>query len=127
MEERQARRQVKQPYFIYHESKTPIFFATISRHHPDAKETPDDDGFVIVTSASDSSLLDIHDRRPVILPPAAAREWMSPDTTSARADELANEAATPHHYFAWHPVGKSVGNIRRDSAELIKPIVNPLV
>ncbi|MEL5455955.1 hypothetical protein [Serratia ureilytica] len=40
--------KVKQPYFIYHESKTPIFFAAISCHHPDEKAPPDDDGFVIV-------------------------------------------------------------------------------
>lgn len=73
--------KVKQPYFIYHESKSPIFFAAISRHHPDEKDPPDDDGFVIVTSSSDSGLLDIHDRRPVVLPPAAAREWMDPSTS----------------------------------------------
>ena len=61
------------------------------------------------------------------LPPAAAREWIKPDITSARAEELANEAATSPDDFAWHPVGKSVGNIRNDNAELIKPIANPLV
>lgn len=52
---------------------------------------------------------------------------MSPNITSARAEELANEAATPPDDFAWHPVGKSVGNICNDSAELIKPIANPIV
>lgn len=119
--------KVKQPYFIYRESKEPIFFAAISRHHPDEKDSPDDDGFVIVTSASDSGLLDIHDRRPVVLPPAAAREWMDPSTSSERAEELAKEAATPPDDFAWHPVGKSVGNIRNNSADLIKPITGPLI
>ncbi|HIC7643319.1 TPA: SOS response-associated peptidase family protein [Serratia liquefaciens] len=118
---------IKQPYFIYHESKQPIFFAAISRHHPDEKDPPHDDGFVIITSASDSGLLDIHDRRPVVLPPAAAREWMDPDTSPERAEEIANEVATPPDDFSWYPVGKSVGNIRNDNAELIKPISNPLV
>ncbi|RYM50962.1 SOS response-associated peptidase family protein [Serratia proteamaculans] len=119
--------KVKQPYFIYHKSKSPIFFTAISRHHPDEKDPPDDDGFVIVTSSSNSGLLDIHDRRPVVLPPAVAREWMDPSTSSERAEELAKEAATSPDDFAWHPVTKSVGNIRNNSAELIKPIVNPLV
>ncbi|CAI1574529.1 Uncharacterised ACR, COG2135 [Serratia proteamaculans] len=119
--------KIKQPYFIYHESKFPIFFAAISRHHPDEKDPPDDDGFVIVTSSSDSGLLDIHDRRPVVLPPAAAREWMDPSTSSERAEELAKEAATPPDDFAWHPVSKSIGNIRNNSADLIKPIAAPLV
>jgi putative SOS response-associated peptidase YedK len=67
--------KLKQPYFIYHKSKQPIFFAAIGRYHPDESDLPDD-GFAIVTAASDSGLLDIHDRRPVVLPPAAAREWM---------------------------------------------------
>lgn len=119
--------KVKQPYFIYHESKRPIFFAAISRHHPDEAVPPDDDGFVIVTTASDSGLLDIHDRRPVVLPSAAACEWMDPKTSPERAEALANIAATPSDKFGWHPVGKSVGNIRSNSADLIKAITNPLV
>ncbi|MEX3004248.1 SOS response-associated peptidase family protein [Serratia fonticola] len=114
--------KVKQPYFIYHKSKQPIFFAAIGRYHPKEAIPPDDDGFVIVTAASDSGLLDIHDRRPVVLPPAAAREWVDPETTPERAEELATEAATPPDDFSWHPVSKSVGNIRNDNADLIKSI-----
>lgn len=114
--------KIKQPWFIYHENQTPIFFAVISRFHPDENEPPDDDGFVIVTAASDMGLLDIHDRRPVVLPPALAREWMDPDTSSERAREIAFEAATPAEEFDWHPVTKKVGNIRNNGPELIEPL-----
>lgn len=31
------------------------------------------DGFVIITDASDKGMVDIHDRRPVVLAPEAAR------------------------------------------------------
>ena len=113
----------KQPYFIHADG--PIFFAAISRFHTKEAEQHDD-GFVIVTAASDSGLLDIHDRRPVVLPPVAAREWLNPDTSSARAEELAMSGATPANKFSWHPVSKAVGSIRNDSADLIKPIDNPL-
>ncbi|WP_422528617.1 SOS response-associated peptidase family protein [Serratia fonticola] len=119
--------KLKQPYFIYHKSKQPIFFAAISRRHSDEQDPPEDDGFVIVTTASDSGLLDIHDRRPVVLPPSAAREWMNPETPPERAEELANEAATPSDDFSWYPVGKSVGSIRYDNPELIKPLLRPSV
>lgn len=119
--------KLKQPYFIYHESKKPIFFAAISRRHSDEQDPPEDDGFVIVTTVSDSGLLDIHDHRPVVLPPSAAREWMNPETPPERTEELANEAATPSDDFSWYPVGKSVGNIRNDNADLIKPISNPMI
>ncbi|MFV8958341.1 SOS response-associated peptidase family protein [Serratia fonticola] len=119
--------KVKQPYFIYHKSKQPIFFAAIGRYHPDVAVPSDDDGFVILTAASDSGLLDIHDRRPVVLSPPAAREWIDPETTSSRAEELSTGAATPPDDFTWYPVGKSVGNIHNDNADLIKPIKHPLV
>lgn len=119
--------KVKQPYFIYHKSKQPIFFAAIGRYHPDEAVPPDDDGFVIVTAASDNGLLDFHDRRPVVLPPSAAREWMDPETTPERAEELAQEAATSPDDLSWHPVGRSVGNNRNNNADLLKPITSPLV
>ncbi|WP_411755135.1 SOS response-associated peptidase family protein [Serratia sp. (in: enterobacteria)] len=114
--------KIKQPWFIYHEDQTPIFFAAISRFHPDEKEPSNNDGFVIVTAASDSGLLDIHDRRPVVLPPAVAREWMDPATSSKRAKEIALEAVTPAEEFDWHPVTKKVGNIRNNCPELIEPL-----
>lgn len=34
------------------------------------------EGFLIVTAAADQGLVDIHDRRPLVLSPEAAREWM---------------------------------------------------
>lgn len=114
--------KIKQPWFIYHENQTPIFFAAISRFRPDEIESPEDDGFVIVTAASDSGLVDIHDRRPVVLPPDAAREWMNPDTSPERAKEIALEELTPAEEFDWHPVIKKVGNIRNNSPELIEPL-----
>ncbi|MGP2468494.1 SOS response-associated peptidase family protein [Yersinia sp. 2540 StPb PI] len=82
----------------------------------------EDDGFVIVTADSDSGLVDIHDRRPVVLPPDAAREWMNPDTSPERAKEIALEALTSAEEFDWHPVIKKVGNIRNNGPELIEPL-----
>lgn len=76
----------------------------------------------IVTAASDSGLVDIHDRRPVVLPPSAAREWMNPATSPERAKEIALEALTPAEEYDWHPVTKKVGNIRNNAPELIKPL-----
>lgn len=37
------------------------------------------EGFLIVTAAADQGLVDIHDRRPLVLTPEAAREWMRQD------------------------------------------------
>lgn len=119
--------KIKQPYFIYHKSHTPLFFAAISRFHPDAAEPPADDGFVIVTAASDEGLLDIHDRRPLVLDRAQALEWLNSDTAPARALEIAQKEAVPPGKFKWHPVGKQVGSVRNNTPALIEPINDPLV
>lgn len=34
-------------------------------------------------------MVDIHDRRPVVLSAEHAREWVDPDTSALRAEELA--------------------------------------
>lgn len=57
---------------------------------------PDDrDGFVIITAASDEGMVDIHDRKPLVLSPQQAREWVDPDTSPERARELAMEHCRP--------------------------------
>ncbi len=119
--------KIKQPYFIYHESKEPIFFAAISRFHHDALDAPEDDGFVIVTAASDKGLVDIHDRRPLVMTREASLEWLSPETTPERAEELAHDSAIPDYEFSFHPVSKSVGNIHNDNKSLIDKINNYLL
>jgi putative SOS response-associated peptidase YedK len=43
---------------------------------------------LIVTSATDKALVDIHDRRPLVLSPEAAREWMRQDVGGKEAEEI---------------------------------------
>ncbi|CAH0164692.1 Gifsy-2 prophage protein [Enterobacter ludwigii] len=42
----------------------------------------------MVTSATDKALVDIHDRRPLVLSPEAAREWMRQDVGGKEAEEI---------------------------------------
>jgi putative SOS response-associated peptidase YedK len=49
------------------------------------------EGFLIVTAAADKGLVDIHDRRPLVLVPNAAREWMRQDVSGKEAEEIASE------------------------------------
>lgn len=119
--------KVKQPYFIYHRSHAPLFFAAIARHHPEASVPPEDDGFVIITAQSNEGLVDIHDRRPLVLGAPEANQWLNPDMTPSMALALLKEGAVSVDEFAWHPVAKSIGNIRNNGAELIQKIPSPLV
>ena len=64
----------KQPYLIRRRDGAPIFCAAIGKL-PDADEGPgEDDGFVIITAESAGGMVDIHDRRPVVLTAGVARE-----------------------------------------------------
>jgi len=107
----------KQPFFIFHKKKEPLFFAAIGRQ-PYGQDHGKE-GFVIVTSASNQGMVDIHDRRPLVITPDAVREWLSNETSPARAEEIAHDAAVPEKAFTWHPVSKKVGNIHHQGSELI--------
>lgn len=115
----------KQPYFIYHKSGKPIFFAAIGK--PPYDKQNENEGFVIVTAASDKGLVDIHDRRPLVLSTFAVMDWLNPETTSEEAQDIAKEQSIPSDEFTWHPVLKTVGNVKNQGSELINEIGNPVL
>ncbi|WP_095101735.1 SOS response-associated peptidase [Pseudomonas sp. Irchel 3A5] len=111
----------KQPYYIRLKSQAPMFFGALAQVTP-GLEPRDDDGFVIITAASDQGMVGIHDRRPLVLTPEMAREWLDPATTAARAAEIAMTFSQPTEEFEWFKVGKAVGSVRNQAADLILPI-----
>ncbi|WP_342755566.1 SOS response-associated peptidase family protein [Pantoea sp. MBD-2R] len=115
----------KQPYFIHHKNDEPLFFAAIGKAPYDKERAAE--GFVIVTAASAGGMVDIHDRRPLVLTADAVKEWLSQETSSSRAQKIAAEAALPESTFRWHPVTSKVGNIHNQGKELIEEIEEPLV
>jgi len=65
-------------------------------------------------------MVDIHDRRPLVLRADAVEEWLSEETSPERAKQIADEAALPEKVFRWHPVTKKVGNIHNQGEEMIE-------
>ena len=57
-----------------------------------------------------------------MLSPEMAREWLDPDLSPARAEEIARNCCRPTEEFEWFTVGKAVGNVRNQSTELILPV-----
>lgn len=110
----------KQPYFIYHREQQPLFFAAIGKAPFNREHSSE--GFVIVTAASNQGMVDLHDRRPLILTAGVVREWLSSDTSPARAGEIARDSAVPESDFTWHPVALKVGNIHQQGADVIADI-----
>lgn len=100
----------KQPWYIHGKDGAPIYIATITAWQPE-KDVDVAHGFAIVTDDSAGGMIDIHDRRPVVLTPEAAREWTSPDTVVEAALELLS-TARPETTFQWHPVTRQMSNVK---------------
>lgn len=112
----------KQPWFIRLRSGEPMFMAAIGQFSHDGGEAGQSDGFVILTADAKGGLLDIHDRRPIVLTPSMAREWVAVDTTPERAEDIALNHALPAEAFEWYPVERAIGNVRNEGPQLILPL-----
>ncbi|MFU3368896.1 SOS response-associated peptidase [Pseudomonas aeruginosa] len=111
----------KQPYHIQHADGSPILCAAIGQFPGLDDEPGEQHGFVIITADSAGGMVDIHDRRPVVLPPELAREWIDPATTPERAEQIALNQGEPSEAFTWYPVSRDVGNVRNQGPQLIEP------
>ncbi len=98
----------------------PIFMAAIGS--TPFERGDDAEGFVIITSAADKRLAEIHSRRPLVLAPEAAREWMRQDVGGKEAEEIIADGAVSADHFTWHQVSRAVGNVKNQGPELIEAI-----
>ncbi|WP_244233348.1 SOS response-associated peptidase [Pseudomonas aeruginosa] len=112
----------KQPYHIQHADGSPVLCAAIGQFPGlDDDEQAEQHGFVIITADSAGGMVDIHDRRPVVLPPDLAREWLDPATPPERAEQIVLHQGEPAEAFTWYAVSRDVGNVRNQGAYLIEP------
>ncbi|HBO9058379.1 TPA: DUF159 family protein [Pseudomonas aeruginosa] len=111
----------KQPFHIQHRDGSPILCAAIGQFPGLDDEPGEQHGFVIITADSAGGMVDIHDRRPVVLPPELAREWIDPATTPERAEQIVLHQGEPSESFTWYPVSRDVGNVRNQGPQLIEP------
>ncbi|MBK5412578.1 SOS response-associated peptidase family protein [Pseudomonas sp. TH34] len=112
----------KQPYLIRRRDGAPVLCAAVGQL-PDSDQGPgDQDGFVIITADSAGGMVDIHDRRPVVLTPDLAREWLDPATPKERAEQMVLHQGEPAEAFEWFRVDTAVGNVRNNGTALIQPI-----
>ncbi len=74
--------------------------------------------YTIVTTTSAGGLEFLHDRSPVVLPPAVWDRWL--DSTAAGAAGLLVPA--PAGVLEAYPVSPAVGNVRNQGRHLIEPV-----
>ncbi|WP_167354367.1 SOS response-associated peptidase [Cupriavidus nantongensis] len=108
---------VKRPQFISRR-EGPCFFAGLA----DVWEEQPAGGMVIITSDADGGLVDVHDRRPVVLDGEDARLWLDPALAPEGAENLLRTGMLAADTFQWWEVGKEVGNVRNQGPQLVVPV-----
>ena len=112
----------KQPYLIRHRDRSPILCAAIGQYPHEEQNAGEHDGFVIITADSEGGMVDIHDRRPVVLSSELAREWLDPTTPKERAEQMALLQGEPAQKFEWFRIDRAIGNVRNQGPHLLAPI-----
>ena len=104
----------KKPYFIRRVDDTPMGMAGL--YWDD-----DIDGgrrCVIVTTAADRELSQIHHRAPMVLDPQYFDDWLDPETSLEAVAGLTRPSLDS--VFDWHPVSAEVGSTRVDHDGLVQ-------
>ncbi|HBP6689813.1 TPA: DUF159 family protein [Pseudomonas aeruginosa] len=106
----------KQPYHIRRRDGHPALCASIGQFRNN-----ESDGVVIITADALGGMIDMHDRRPVVLSPTLACEWVQLNMASEQAEQMALNLGEPAELFEWYRVSTAVGNVRNQGPELILP------
>lgn len=112
----------KQPYLIKHRDGSPILCASIAQQPDPDQGRGEHDGFVLITAASTGGMVDIHDRRPVVLEPRLARQWLDLNTPKQQAEQMALSLGESVERFQWFRVSPAVGNVNNQDPGLIAPL-----
>jgi putative SOS response-associated peptidase YedK len=115
----------KQPYFIQPASGTPFAFAALWEAWRDPATGDPLESCAIVTTSAPMAIRHIHDRMPLIVPPAAHAEWLDPRNENLdRLDQLLGPEGAGE--LVARPVGDGVSNARNQGAHLIEPLPEPM-
>lgn len=111
--------KAKTPYFIHMKDGEPFAFAGLWDEWHAADGSPLRT-CTIITTAPNPLMASIHDRMPVILPPAAYEEWLDPAPRTP--DSLQRLIASfPQDRMQAYPVSALVNSPSNDRAELVQP------
>ena len=114
----------KIPHFIRPKNGQPFAFAGLWEewHSPDGGVTPT---CTIITTAPNTLMASIHNRMPVILPPAAQPAWLN--STPQRPEALQSLLTSfPADEMLAFPVSSLVNNPANDQSSLIQPVKSRL-
>lgn len=110
----------KQPYFIGLENRKPFAFAGLweSWHPPDGGDAVHTCS--VITTDANEQLSKLHDRMPVILPPASWELWLDPE--EERPDVLLELLKPYDGRMTTFPVSTLVNSPANDTPECLDPV-----
>jgi putative SOS response-associated peptidase YedK len=112
---------VKQPYYITFEDGRPFGMAGLWERWRDPATDEMLESCCIVTTSPSAAVAHVHDRMPVIVPPARYSEWLDPgNTATARFADLLVPCELPG--LAARPVSRRVNDARNQGAALVEPV-----
>lgn len=111
----------KQPWHIHRADGGPLYLAALANFAPDA-EVKTLNGFTIVTADAEGGMVDVHDRRPVVLTAEDAAMWLSSDIDALQAEQLLRSVALGPDAFEWYMVDRAVGNVKIQGPQLARPM-----
>ena len=111
----------KQPWHIHRKDHAPLYLLALANFGP-FEANRAESGFVLVTDDASGGMLDIHDRRPVVLNAEDAALWLSPALSPQQALELARSTAVPPEAFEWHKVSTAVNRASADGPQITLPL-----
>jgi putative SOS response-associated peptidase YedK len=115
----------KVPFYIYGEAGEPLALAGLYAFWRDPGRAEDDPGrwvlsVTIVTTDAEPALAELHDRRPVVLDPAAVPTWLDPDPLDA--ERAVATLRRPPPPLRFHAVSERVNTPATEGPDLIAPV-----
>ena len=107
----------KTPYFVQLHNGELFAVAGLYECWAGNASTPPLVSFAVLTTAANALMQPLHDRMPVIIPPAAYESWLDPDNNSGRGLETLLQPY-PADALRAYAVSPRVNNVRNDDATL---------
>ncbi|MDB5935345.1 MAG: hypothetical protein JWQ01_2689 [Massilia sp.] len=109
----------KQPWHVHRGDRAPIYMAALA-NVASSSQVKACNGYTIVTADAGGGLVDVHDRRPVVLSAEDAALWL--DLPAEQAEQFLRAVALGAESFDWYKVDRAVGNVRNQGPQLAMPI-----
>ena len=109
------------PWYVRAKVDAPLFLAAVTNWKPYRKVLVGT-GFVLITAREGGGIVDVRERRPIVLSAPHAKLWMDPDLPPGQAEILAREKAIGPDYLEWYRVSTMVDDPKANDPRMVNPV-----